>query len=174
MDDCDCFQNDVFQGILQAAGDLGQRFFMLTLGRFLLLLAFLYGTAALGVVFVMHAGFSIALSLLCTGGVAVLAAGAAFYMAKRKWNPGGDEATRRACGAIQINLARAAAEEMARENGRSRIPPAVKTFVESLVVQGSHPSMIPVQSDPIHLTLFSCGVHLVQKKSDGADHRIRR
>ena len=173
-DVCECFQNDLLQGILQAAGDLGQRLFMLTLGRFLLLLAFLYGTAALGVVFVRHAGFSIALGLLCTGGIAVLAAGAAFYMARRKWNPVGDEATRRTCGAVQNNLVRAAVEEIARENGRSGIPPAVKNFVESLVAQGSHPSMIPVQSDSVHLTLFPRGVYFVQEKSDDADDRIRR
>ena len=150
---CDCFQNDMLQGILQAAGDVGQRLFLLTLGRFLLLLAFLYGTAAFGVALVRHAGFSIALSLLCTGSVAVLAAVAAFYISIRKWNTGGDETTKKTCGAIQTNIMRAAIEEIARENGSSGIPPAVKNLIESLVAQGSHPSMIPVQSDSTHLTL---------------------
>ena len=142
---CDGFQNDMLQGILQTAGDLGQRLFLLTLGRFLLFLAFLYGTAAIGVALVIHAGFSIALSLLCTGGVVVLAAAAAFYISIRKWNSGGDETTRRTYGAIQTNLVRAAVEEIAREDGRGGIPPAVKTIIESLVAQGSHPSMMPVQ-----------------------------
>lgn len=118
---------------------------MVTVGRFLLFLALLYGSGALGFVLVDQAGLSIAVSLLCTCAVTLSLAAAALYCSKRGCAELGDEASRNLGGVLQTNAARTVVNELLGENAAPGLQPVVKTVVDSLVPQQSHCSLTPVQ-----------------------------
>lgn len=135
----------MFHGVANIATDLGQRWALITVGRFLLFIALLYASGALTFILVDAAGLSIALSLFCTFALLLFLAGTSMYLAGRGCRQSGENASENITGMLQSNAARSTINQLFNQTAAPGLQPMVKTVVDTLVPQHSTCSMTPVR-----------------------------